>query len=323
MSAAAPNPAPSRAQQSGYAFLMAMFMVATLLLLVAMATPSVLTQGRREREQELIWRGNQYVRAIRLYYQKTGRYPQTQEDLIKPNAAGVHFLRKSYTDPENAADGSWRFIYVAPSGQLIGSVRYHTLQEMALAQGFGGTMPANFANPSGTAPAQAAASGPAGLGTIPQGTAAPAGTASGQQTAAQGSGGDQSSQQSGPGGQGTPPASQAGQVGTVSSGFEQPAVGNLEAVDGPVLGGNLIGIASKVKQPSLMVYQGGATYFQWEFIWNPVMNLVQPAGVTAAPAVPASGAAAPQNGTQNPTAPAPNPMGNPMGMPPLSSPAGP
>ena len=298
--------------------------MATLLLLVAMATPSVLTQGRREREQELIWRGNQYVRAIRLYYQKTGRYPQTQEDLIKPNAAGVHFLRKAYTDPENSADGSWRFIYVAPSGQLIGSVRYHTLQEMALAQGFSGTMPANFANPSGTAPGQAVTSGPAGTGATPQGTAvpAPAEAAAGQQTPAQGSG-DQTAQQSGPGGQGSPPASQSGQLGATSSGFEQPAVGNLEAVDGPVLGGNLIGIASKVKRPSLMVYQGGATYFQWEFIWNPVMSLVQPAGATAAPATPASGASAPQSGAQNPTAPAPNPMGNPMGMPPLSSPTGP
>ena len=32
----------------------------------------------------------------------------------------------------NTEDGSWRFIYVSATGQLIGSVRYHSLQEMAL-----------------------------------------------------------------------------------------------------------------------------------------------------------------------------------------------
>ena len=66
----------------GYAVLLAIFMVATMLLLAATATPNILTQGRRLREQETIWRGNQYVRAIRLYYQKNGKYPSNLDDLI-------------------------------------------------------------------------------------------------------------------------------------------------------------------------------------------------------------------------------------------------
>src|SRR5580693_6180467 len=87
----------------GYAVLLAIFMVATMLLLAATATPNILTQGRRLREQETIWRGNQYVRAIRLYYQKNGKYPPSLEDLSKANAVGVHFLRKAYTEPMNSA----------------------------------------------------------------------------------------------------------------------------------------------------------------------------------------------------------------------------
>jgi len=109
-------------------------MVATMVLLAAAATPNILTLGRRLREQEAIWRGNQYVRAIRLYYQKNGKYPSNLEDLTKANAAGVHFLRKAYKEPMNSSDGSWRLIYVTPTGQLIGSVHYHNLQEMAVAR---------------------------------------------------------------------------------------------------------------------------------------------------------------------------------------------
>src|SRR5215471_11212648 len=32
-------------------------------------------------------------------------------------------MRRAYTDPMNAADGSWRLIQIGPAGQLIGSVR--------------------------------------------------------------------------------------------------------------------------------------------------------------------------------------------------------
>ena len=35
------------------------------------------------------------------------------------------------------------------------------------------------------------------------------------------------------------------------------------------MGGNIIGVGSKIKKPSLRIYLGGDTYQQWEFIWNP------------------------------------------------------
>jgi hypothetical protein len=35
------------------------------------------------------------------------------------------------------------------------------------------------------------------------------------------------------------------------------------------LGGNIIGVGSKIKKRSVRVYLGGETYEQWEFIWNP------------------------------------------------------
>src|ERR1043166_5146737 len=119
------SPPRGARSEAGYALLMSMFIVATILLAAAAATPNLLTQGRREREQELVWRGGQYVRAFRLYYKKNGRFPQTLDDLKKGDAAGVHYLRKAYADPVNSADGKWRVIYVSASGQLIGSIHYH------------------------------------------------------------------------------------------------------------------------------------------------------------------------------------------------------
>jgi hypothetical protein len=239
--------------EDGYAVLLAIFMVATLLLFAAAATPNVITEGRRLREQEAIWRGNQYVRAIRIFYQKNGKYPASLEDLTKPNAAGVHFLRKAYKEPMNTADGSWRLIYVTPSGQLVGSVHFHNLQEMAVAAAFAGQLPGNAAGLASQLFGQVNPnlSGGSQLGTTAQSPS--------QQNGLQPS--QTGGQQPGPGGQSS--------FGSMLS-STQPAP--LEAVDSPVFGGSIIGVACKVKKSSITVYQGGKTYFDWEFIWNPLMN---------------------------------------------------
>jgi hypothetical protein len=238
-----------RKSEDGYAVLLAIFLVATMLLFAIAATPNVITEGRRLREQDAIWRGNQYVRAIRIFYQKNGKYPSSLEDLTKANAAGVHVLRKPYKDPMNTADGSWRLIYVTPTGQLVGSVHFHNLQEMAVAAAFAGQLPGNVAGLASQLFGQVNVNG--GIGS--QFGA----TQSGAQPSPQG--GLQPGQQ---------PGSKTGLGSTLSS--TQPAP--LEAVDSPVFGGSVIGVASKVKKSSITVYQGGKTYFDWEFIWNPLMN---------------------------------------------------
>jgi hypothetical protein len=129
-----------RGQESGYAFL---FVLGLILVMIA-ASVTVLQMGatiRRHRiEQETIWRGNQYARAIRLYYHKTGHYPRTFDDLVK-GMPDLHFLRQAYKNPTNSSDGSWRFIYVNAAGQIIGSTKYANLQQMALMDANGGQLP--------------------------------------------------------------------------------------------------------------------------------------------------------------------------------------
>lgn len=129
-----------RSRQSGYAFLVALFMMLIVAAGTIVLLKNLVTDGRRIREQQTVWRGEQYKRAIRLYYRKTGRFPQNVDDLIK-GVPGVHFLREKYKDPMNTADGSWRFIYVNAAGQITGSVRYATLQQMVLVDQYLGLVP--------------------------------------------------------------------------------------------------------------------------------------------------------------------------------------
>lgn len=105
--------------QDGYALIVILLMAALLLISLSIAVPRVLTQGQREKEEELLFRGGQYRRAIGLYYKKFGRYPMTMEDLRETNERA--FLRREYPDPMTP-EGKWRLIHLGPGGALIGSV---------------------------------------------------------------------------------------------------------------------------------------------------------------------------------------------------------
>src|SRR5580700_10738743 len=129
-----------RAQEGGFAFLLALGLIVFVVAMSLIWLEQGATQHRRLVEGEAIWRGNQYARAIRLYFHKTGHYPQTLEDLQK-GLPDLHFLRQAYKDPTNQADGSWRFIYVNAAGQIIGSTKYANLQQMALLDANGGQLP--------------------------------------------------------------------------------------------------------------------------------------------------------------------------------------
>lgn len=76
--------------------------VALLTIAAAVAAPSIAFQIKREREEELIHRGVQYSRAIRSFAKKTGRYPNTLEQLR--DTGGVRVIRKLYKDPITGGD---------------------------------------------------------------------------------------------------------------------------------------------------------------------------------------------------------------------------
>src|SRR5262252_10816608 len=73
----------------------------------------------RDKEQMLIDRGNQYKRAIEVYYAVNKRYPAKLEDLENTN--DKRFLRRRYIDPLTGKD-EWRLIHVNAAGLLTDSL---------------------------------------------------------------------------------------------------------------------------------------------------------------------------------------------------------
>lgn len=132
----------SRRAEAGYAYLVALGIIVAMIVGSQVVMENLVTQRRREVEQRTIWCGNQWARAIRLYYRKTGHYPTSIDDL-ESGVPDMHFLRESAIKNPMSPDGSWRFIYVNSTGQIIGSVRFATLQQMALLDLNNGQMPTN------------------------------------------------------------------------------------------------------------------------------------------------------------------------------------
>lgn len=108
-----------RDRQAGYAVIVVVLLLALVAIALTAAVPRVLTQGRREREEELIFRGEQYRRAIGLFNRKFGRLPLSLDELLYTSQ--LSFLRRAWPDPMSSK-GEWRVIRVGPSGELIGSV---------------------------------------------------------------------------------------------------------------------------------------------------------------------------------------------------------
>jgi type II secretory pathway pseudopilin PulG len=92
-------------RQAGFTYLTVMFIVAILLGGLAIVGETWETSARREKEAELLFIGNQYRRAIGLYYLSTPGvvkgYPRQIEDLLKdPRQPGtMRHLRKLFPDP--------------------------------------------------------------------------------------------------------------------------------------------------------------------------------------------------------------------------------
>jgi|YNPBryunderm2012_1023409.scaffolds.fasta_scaffold00016_51 type II secretory pathway pseudopilin PulG len=93
----------------GYTLILLMIIIFIMTLSLTVAVPVLETEVRREKEEELIFRGKQYVEAIRLYQQKKpGAYPSSLEELLKEKC-----LRKLYPDPMNPS-GHWNLLILPP-----------------------------------------------------------------------------------------------------------------------------------------------------------------------------------------------------------------
>lgn len=100
-----------RKEAGGYILLILMFAVFFLSIGLLIAVPVWRTEIQREKEEELIFRGKQYVEAVRIFaLKKPGRLPGKLEELLEEKC-----IRRLYPDPM-AESGEWNVILAAGGG---------------------------------------------------------------------------------------------------------------------------------------------------------------------------------------------------------------
>ncbi|MCK4646170.1 MAG: type II secretion system protein [Candidatus Aminicenantes bacterium] len=92
-------------KRKGYMLIILMMAVFVLSIGLLVAVPVWETQIQREKEEELIFRGKQFVEAVRLYQLKNpGTFPKSFDELIEERC-----LRKLFKDPMSE-QGEWNVI---------------------------------------------------------------------------------------------------------------------------------------------------------------------------------------------------------------------
>lgn len=112
------------ARQSGFGYIGVLILVAMMSVAMAAAGEIWHTAQKREKEQELLFVGAQFRRAIELFHANTPgkarRHPlQLEELLLDPRHPGIRrYLRKIYPDPMTGKP-EWGLV-TGPNGEIFG-----------------------------------------------------------------------------------------------------------------------------------------------------------------------------------------------------------
>jgi len=131
--------------ERGYAMAALLVGLSVMAIMLSVALPVWRTAAQREREAELIFRGEQYAHAIELYSRRNGGFPPSLDVLEKGR-----YIRKLYKDPV-AGNADFQPVF---AGQMIGG------QPAAPRQPGGAATPGAAGAQAGQAPA----SGPVARG---------------------------------------------------------------------------------------------------------------------------------------------------------------
>jgi type II secretory pathway pseudopilin PulG len=129
-----------RAFDTGYAMAALLVGMAIMAVFLTVALPAWSTAAKREKEAELIFRGQQYARAIALFQRKyANTFPPNIDILVND-----HFLRKRYKDPMTK-DGEFQVLYANQQAAAQPNAGPNAgpsagLNQLAARQG-GGTVP--------------------------------------------------------------------------------------------------------------------------------------------------------------------------------------
>lgn len=116
--------AAARNGARGFTYIGVLVLVALMTVALAAAGEMWQTAARRDKEQELLFVGDQFRRAIGQFYAhspgRARRYPLTLEELLKDPRYPVtrRYLRKVYADPMTGK-ANWGLIK-GPGGEILG-----------------------------------------------------------------------------------------------------------------------------------------------------------------------------------------------------------
>jgi hypothetical protein len=101
-------PMRPRKRERGFALLVVFLFAAVVAFSLYRQLPRAAFESTRDKEQLLIDRGNEFKRAIQVFYATNRRYPANMDELEK--AADKRYLRRRYLDPMTGKD-EWRIIH--------------------------------------------------------------------------------------------------------------------------------------------------------------------------------------------------------------------
>jgi type II secretory pathway pseudopilin PulG len=282
--------------------LIAIFLIALLVIALAVAAPNMARSIQRDRDLETFHRGMQYRRAIQLYYRKFHAYPPNVEALLNTN--DIHFLRKKYIDPMTGQD-DWKPI-------AFGQNKTPT------AMGF-------FGQPLAGNASTLAGIGPGGVGGVPGSSTPGGGFSTTSPSSSNSLFSDTTSDQTSPtDGSGTTdttgsPSGAPGSTGSTSTSGNS-STGTGTGSNAPTFGGaGIIGFEPASPKQSILVYKKKNHYNEWEFTYDPLSDMkTVGGGNTGLTGQPASSTTTPVGGS--PFGPSPN---SPFGSSPTSTPTAP
>lgn len=103
-----------RPREAGFTLVMLVMVIAVMSIMMGVAVQAVSFQMQREREAELIFRGQQYVEAIRIFKAKYGRNPMRMKEIWE---ADPKVIRQKWKDPITNSE-NWGIIFMGQERQV-------------------------------------------------------------------------------------------------------------------------------------------------------------------------------------------------------------
>ncbi len=104
--------------ERGHLLVALMIGITVMSIMLTVAGEKWSTILRRDREEELVFRGKQYAQAIAEFQKEHKIPPRKLKDLLKKGPRGHRYIRQLFRDPFSK-DGKWVLLRLVPGGQAV------------------------------------------------------------------------------------------------------------------------------------------------------------------------------------------------------------